>query len=362
MILTDIIKYLEKLAPEKLQASWDNSGLLAGLKSDKIDKILISLDFTSTVLDYAKSIKADLIVTHHPYFISPVKKINDPLLIELIRSRISLYSMHTNLDFIKGGVNSSLAEVIGLQEATFLHHLLELNTFQVTVFTPAEHIDQVKKAVSAAGGAVIGNYSYCFNTSAVKGSFKPLAGSSPFISGEKGEVVSVDEERLEFTVETPYLEKVLSSMIAAHPYETPAYRVFPLKQENPNYGIGIVGTLPAEISVKELALSVKEKLKAPSVKLWLAHKEPTEKVKTVAVCGGSGSDLIPIAAKKADIFVTSDIKYHSIIDSKIPLIDAGHFYTENVVLPVIARHLEPLGIDIEQFSLESADIRGLMSL
>ncbi len=362
MKLNDILDHLEVLAPEKLQSSWDNSGLLAGLGDDDVKKVLISLDLTAKIVDYAINLKVDLIITHHPYFMSPMKKINDPLLIKLIRNGIDIYSMHTNLDFVKGGVNTLLAERIGLNDTSFLYHLPELETYQITVFTPAEYIDKIKSSVTKSGGAIIGNYSHCFKASTVKGSFIPLQGSNPFISGGMSEIVDVNEEQLEFTVAAPYLDKVLTSMIIAHPYETPAYRVFPLKQDNPNHGLGLVGTLPEEISIKKLALIVKERLKAPFVKLWLAEMNPSAKVKTAAVCGGSGGDLIPIAAQKADIFITSDLKYHSIIASRIPLIDAGHFFTENVVLPAIASHLKPLDLDVQVYEEDLADIHGLLNV
>lgn len=360
--LKELIDRLEKLAPRALQASWDNAGLIAGLESDEISKVLVSLDVTPKVVDYAVEKKADLLLTHHPYLRSPVKKINDPLLIRLIRNKIALYSMHTNLDFAESGVNAELASVIGLNNTSFLTNFPEIICYHIAVYTPEDALNTVSEAMFNAGAGIIGRYSHCMNSSPVEGFFKPLEGSDPYIGKGEEQVVKVDEIRLELTADSTCLERVVEAMIAAHPYETPAYRVFPLKQSSPNFGPGMVGDLPESISLKELALHVKERLEAPFVLLWLAGKKDSHKVKKIAICGGSGGDLIPFAAAKAELFLSADFKYHNIITSPIPLIDGGHFFTENVVLPKLGSYISSLVEEVEIFDKASADIQELICL
>jgi putative NIF3 family GTP cyclohydrolase 1 type 2 len=62
----------------------------------------------------------------------------------------------------------------------------------------------------------------------------------------------------------------------------------------------------------------------------------------VAVCGGSGTELLEDAIRsKADVFVTADVRYHTFqaAEGRITLVDAGHYETEQVVLPTIAQRL-----------------------
>ncbi len=85
------------------------------------------------------------------------------------------------------------------------------------------------------------------------------------------------------------------------------------------------GELQEPISLQEFAEITKKQLHAPNISLWRAGKEKHFPVKKVAVCGGSGSSLLPKVKGKADVFVSADFTYHTILESATPLIDAGHF-------------------------------------
>ncbi len=357
----DLCLYLDKIAPVKLSASWDNSGLLAGLMDDKIENILLALDVTSKVVDYAIETGVDLIISHHPLFLNPLKKINDPLLVNLIRHKIGLYCMHTNLDFVNNGVNTELAELLNLEKTVFLSQLPDIINYHVAIYTPPHAEDAVKEAVFSAGGGIIGNYSHCLNKYHVDGQFKPNTGSHPTV-GKRGLIEEVQELKIEFFTDSVHLDRVLAAMIESHPYETPAYTVCELNQPCLHYGLGLVGELPQPLTLKELALFVKKTLGTPFVKLWLAGKPQDELVKKVAVCGGNGSDLINYAQEKADVYITGDLKYHTLLNSSIPLIDSGHFYTEFPVLSRLKKQLDPLQVNVELFPKDSADIRNLLLL
>jgi dinuclear metal center YbgI/SA1388 family protein len=101
------------------------------------------------------------------------------------------------------------------------------------------------------------------------------------------------------------------------------------------YGFGIVGELPKKMKAGDVAVRLKDSFKIGRVKLI---GDPHMPVKTLAMCGGSGSDLIEDAAGAgADAFVTGDIKYHEALDALslgICVLDVGHFHSE---LPVVAR-------------------------
>lgn len=117
MILNEIIAKLQKAAPEDFAQDWDNVGLLAGDRKQDIRKILIALDADEAAIAQAKAVGAQLLLTHHPLIFSPLKKVNcdhfiSARIVELLRSQISYYAMHTNFDAAKMG--ELAAERIGL--------------------------------------------------------------------------------------------------------------------------------------------------------------------------------------------------------------------------------------------------------
>lgn len=121
----NIEEMMELYAPEKLKEEWDNTGLLVGNKESVVSGILLALDLTSDVIDEAESLGCNLIITHHPLILNPLKKVvaGDPvsdMIISLISANISFFCAHTNLDKTEGGVNDCLAEKLGLIDITDL--------------------------------------------------------------------------------------------------------------------------------------------------------------------------------------------------------------------------------------------------
>ena len=357
--IADVIEILENFAPPKLAYSWDNVGLLVGDRDQEITRILLSLDVTPKVAQYAVKNNYNLIITHHPLFLNPLKNITDPLYLSLIRNNIAVYTMHTNLDLVREGVSRALADKLGLEKLKFIEQ--ETETFHIALYVPEEDAHRVAAAVHQAGGGVIGNYSHCLNRYPVTGQFKPIEGSAPVI-GSQDQLEELTEAKLEFFVDKPLLDGVIKAIHSTHPYETPAYATYPLQQSSLNYGLGIYGDLPEAVTIKDFAHLVKERLQAPFVKLWLADQTPEKKIRKVAVCGGSGSSLISKISSKAEIFVSADFTYHKILESPIPLIDAGHFYTEYPVLETLKKLLLPMQMEIEVMSINKADIGHLSSV
>lgn len=118
--VADIKKIMEEMAPIKLKESYDNVGLMVGDLDEKVTSILVALDCTLSVIDEAKKKKCNLILTHHPLlFRKPSSITNETLLgkkiIELIKNNINVYSSHTNLDSVKGGINDIITETLGFK-------------------------------------------------------------------------------------------------------------------------------------------------------------------------------------------------------------------------------------------------------
>ncbi|MCY4170203.1 MAG: Nif3-like dinuclear metal center hexameric protein [Bacteroidetes bacterium] len=227
----DIACALEAWADPAFAESYDNVGLHVGSATQEINRVLISLDLTPEVLDEAVNSNASMIVTHHPLLFQPPSRIVDEdlighLILELAKSQICLYSIHTNLDAAHGGVSFALANLLDLQDIKFLK----------------------PNSDGLSGMGAIGN----------------LAQHESFSS---------------------FLDRIHSQL------NSPVLRYVGLK---------------------------------------------TTPINTVAVCGGSGGNLIKPALKSgADVFVSADLSYHrffEVYDSsghcQLALVDAGHYETE----------------------------------
>ena len=118
--VSDILNFVETLAPCAMKMDWDNVGLLCGSRSTPVTKVLVALDPFEHVCREAADWGAEVIVTHHPLIFRPLPNITDETTIgrgirTLIRNDISAINAHTNLDQAPGGVNDVLAKTLGLE-------------------------------------------------------------------------------------------------------------------------------------------------------------------------------------------------------------------------------------------------------
>jgi dinuclear metal center YbgI/SA1388 family protein len=240
--VADILAVMERIAPKASAEPWDSVGLAAGHPDWPVKKIWVALDPLEDVLEEAARQGANLLVTHHPLFFTPIQSLNLAStlgrIVEMaITKKIAIFCAHTNLDKADQGVNAALAEALGLGQC------------------------QVLAPEDAAGGE---------------------------------------------------------------------------KQS----GMGLVGELSAQTTLADFAQKVKKALAADSVRMVGDKAAP---VSRVAVCGGSGSSLLPkFFESNAHVFVTGDIRYHDallVLEKGRSLLDAGHFATERVVVKPLARLL-----------------------
>ena len=340
----EIIKYLEEWAPKGIAWDKDNVGLQVGDPKIRIKNILISLDLNEEVIESAIKENCNLIITHHPILYYPLKNLDFSknrtarIIEKLIKNNITLYSAHTNLDFTKHGVSYTLAKKLQLKKIRFLKNLSQ-NQFKLAVFVPASHVSKVAEAIHQSGGGIIGEYSHCSFRTTGTGKFKGSVGSNPSI-GKKGVIESVEEIKLEILVDKWKLNQIISALRKAHPYEEVAYDIYTLQNDNVNYGIGAIGELNEAMNINDFLSFVSSKLKISTLRYAKNNKK---KIKLIAVCGGSCSELVDESIKQnADAFVTADLKYHTFQDAegKILLIDAGHYETEAPILDEIKSRLE----------------------
>ena len=120
MKCSNILNNLLKAMPKELAMSWDNVGLLAGSSEKEVENIVVCLDVSEKLIEKAISLKADLIVSHHPLIFSPIKNVTDETsvgkrLVSLIKNDISYIALHTNYDIATGCMSDLVAERIGLK-------------------------------------------------------------------------------------------------------------------------------------------------------------------------------------------------------------------------------------------------------
>ncbi|NHI01131.1 NGG1p interacting factor NIF3 [Oceanimonas doudoroffii] len=99
--------------------------------------------------------------------------------------------------------------------------------YKLVFFVPETHAEAVKRAVFATGAGKIGDYDQCCFETPGQGQFRPLAGASPFL-GEAGKLERVNELRIELVCEDHLIRDAVNALRKAHPYEEPAYDVWPL--------------------------------------------------------------------------------------------------------------------------------------
>lgn len=359
-----IVNIINQIAPPKLATDWDNVGLLVGDYTAEVNKVMVALDVTAAVLDEAIEQGIDLIISHHPLIFKELKAIRadqavPKLVIKAIKYGINIFAAHTNLDIAQGGVNDLLATKLGLTiteplTVTSCEQLLKL-----VVYIPAGHEEELRHVLSDLGAGWIGNYSHCTFQTTGTGTFKPLQGTSPYI-GHQESLEKVKEIRLETIVPADRLAKVISGMLKKHPYEEVAYDVYPLANHGLENGLGRIGYLPEAVTYQDFLEQIKEALNLPYLRYVGDLKR---QIRKVALLGGSGSSYIKTAAAKgADLYITGDVDFHSsqLAESlELALIDAGHYWTEVVIIPHLfsilqtAIHREAMEVEVVQSTIKT---------
>ncbi len=216
MTVQDIYAVLQQKAPLELAEEWDNVGLLVGDASIEVTAVVVALDMTKAVVETAVRKKAQLIVTHHPVIFDALKTVTAENMVHcLIRSGISVISMHTNADKTQGGVNDCLCEKLGLTN------------------------------------------------------------------------VEVGPD-----------------------------------------GMSRIGELPASMPSNVFASYVSQCLDTA-----VRVKQGSDMIRTVAVCGGGGADMVLAVLDRVDAALTGEVKHHEwlLVPCTKTLVDGGHYATENAI-------------------------------
>lgn len=352
-----VVDVLENLAPPSYQESYDNAGLITGTPSTECTGIVCTLDATVEVIFEAKALGCNVVVAHHPIIFKGLKKINgknyvERAIIAAIKNDIGIYAIHTNLDNLLTGVNAKMADKLGLKNREVLLPR-ENNLMKLFTYVPKDHVEEVRKAIFAAGGGNIGNYSECsFNLPGL-GTFKAEEGTDPFV-GEVGKRHEEEEFKVEIIFPAHLRNKIVAAMTEIHPYDEVAYDIIPLGNYFKEVGSGLLGDFGEAMDEREVLRLIKKEFNLQTIRYTpLLNK----KVKKVALCGGAGSFLINTAKSAgADIYITADVKYHEFFDAdgRMVIADIGHWESEQFTVNLL---FDVLQSNFPTFAVRKSEIK-----
>lgn len=363
--LRSVVDLVHGWYPPGTADSWDRVGLVHGDLDQPVRRILLAVDPAPAVAQEAADWDADLLLTHHPLYLKGVHGFTSQTpkgrtSLTLARAGCALLAAHTNADQAEGGVSEAMAHALGLRDERPILPAPLPAVDKLGVMVPEGDADTMRDALAAAGAGEIGDYDHASFTIAGEGRFRPLPGADPTI-GSVGDAERVDEVRIEVVFPRGRRAHVVRAMLAAHPYEEPAYDV--LELADPGIGvtgtgrIGDVGPTTLRAFAEQVAAALPSTVHGVRVAGDLDRP-----VRRVALCGGAGDFLLDtVRGTDADVYVTSDLRHHpatEFLEHEGPaLVDVAHWAAEWTWLPVLARRLEgALGDTVEvRVSTRSTD-------
>lgn len=362
MRLDGILTALQALAPHHLAEPWDQVGLHVGDPGARIDRALLCIDLTEAVLEEAITHKAQLVVAYHPPIFKPLARLTtaDPkqrIILRAARKGIAIYSPHTALDAAEGGVNDWLASGLGAGEVRTIKpsgsadgNGIRGRGFKLVTFVPTEAADKVRSALCRSGAGRIGDYEGCSFSGPGEGTFKGGDTTSPAV-GKAGRFERVPELRLELPVPADRLAEVVTALREAHPYEEPAFDIYPLQSPpggESRTGQGRVLTLDKPVSLTTLVNRTKGHLGLKVLEVASpGAAKASKRIQRIGLCAGAGGSLLgeALPGGAIDAFLTGEMRHHDVLDAVsrgVSVILAGHTQTERPYLPVYRRRLVEL--------------------
>lgn len=337
----DVLHVLETVAPTRFTYEGDKVGLQVGDASAKVTRAVVSLDRSLGAVSHAKSVGAELLLSHHPLIFAPIQTVDTSrhdtrTVLTLAEAKIAFIAAHTNWDCAQGGINDALTDRLGLTEVQPFGRATDVPQMKLVVFVPVEAANAVIDAMAEAGAGQIGAYRRCAFLSPGTGTYR---------KGD-GPIHEIEEVRVESVVPPHRAAAVVRAVKKVHPYEEVAYDLLPLAplKEMP---AGRVGTLTSPMSLGEFVALVDQRLETVS----LAWGDPERRIKRVAVVGGSAdSEWMNAQRAGADVLVTGEVKQHIAVEaseSGMPILSSGHYATEQPGVVVLRDRMAEALTEIE---------------
>lgn len=331
MQANEFIKQFEAYCPLWLAEEGDPVGLHIGTLDKPIERVLVTLDVRPEVVAEAIEKQSDLIIAKHPPIFRPVKRLDtdDPqtkMYADLLANNIAVYAAHTNMDIIPNGLNDWFCELLGIENTQYLTQTHTIKEKKLAAFVPTEQAAAMRETLAQAGAGVQGNYTATSYSTTGVGRFTPIADAQPTI-GAVGVPEQVQETKIEVIFPETKEQQIIQTMLAAHPYEEPAYDVYSLENGGQSFGLGRVGELAQAVPLADFIKTIKQVFQLDGLRV-ITH-EPEKLVKRIAICGGSGEKFYPDALRQnADVYITGDIYYHTghdMLAHGLTAIDPGHY-------------------------------------
>jgi len=325
-----ISTFLNQWAPPNVKLDYDNVGLLVGDPDTEVSSILTCLDVTDEVVAEAISKGCELIVAHHPIIFNKIGSINPTneqgrIIYKLIKNDIGLLVAHTNLDAALDGVSFVLANILGLDNLSFLDKSYTISR-RIKLVTAEEDADAVLKILN-------------------------------YYSAEEAHYFEVENREhglkcFEAIIDKHHVDALRTGLKKEGLLKAGSFQVTELASTSLNFGMGVIGEYPEDgVAKNEFLHLVSKALNVRSIR----YSGDTERIKRVAVCGGAGISLKKAAINAgAQAFVTADIKYHDYFTEKdnFILVDVGHYESEFPIAEALKNELsdafEELTVSITQ--------------
>ncbi|MEX0652819.1 MAG: Nif3-like dinuclear metal center hexameric protein [Phycisphaeraceae bacterium] len=359
MKLSQVLEVLRALAPERLAEPWDAAGLQIGSAEQTVTRGMLCIDLTEPVLDEAITKQADLVVAYHPPIFKPLPALTDAdakqrIALRAARAGMAIYSPHTALDAVADGVNDWLASGIGEGDVRPIRPTAHdtAHLFKLVAFVPEHVADHLRAALSQAGAGVIGHYTECSFNLKGEGTFRGDETTSPAV-GAAERFERVPELRMEMVLPAARLSEAVHVLHEEHPYEEPAFDVYPLHDvaaatTPATQGQGRVVELKRPVQLPTLVRRLKQHLSVKHLEVARSANK-SESVRRVGLCAGAGGSLLAEAGD-VDVFITGEMRHHDLLAALaqgVAVVLAGHTQTERPYLPIYRdRILAAGGADI----------------
>ena len=315
--IRQISTFLNQWAPPNIKLDYDNVGLLVGDPEAEVTSVLTCLDVTDEIVEEALNAGCELIVAHHPLIFNKIGSINPTnsqgrILYKLIQNNIGLLVAHTNLDAALDGVSFVLANMLGLDNLSFLKKGYKIS-HKIRLVTAHADSESVLKLLN-------------------------------YYSAEEAHYFSVENREhnlhcFEAIIDAHHLKELRAGLKKEGLLKAGSLQVTELASNSQNFGMGVIGEYPEEgIGKNEFLHLVAKALNVRAIR----YSGDVERIKYVAVCGGAGIDLKSKAISAgAQAFVTADIKYHDYFTEKdnFLLVDVGHYESEFPIAEALKNEL-----------------------
>ncbi len=329
MRLSEFVARLAARTGPERAAAWDSVGLQVGDPAAPVHTVVVVHEVTETVTEQLEAEPVDVVVAYHPLLFRPASRLvpdRSPSgrATRLLRAGVAVVVTHSDFDAMPGGMSDAMAEAIGLLEVHGFAPVVAAEQVKIVTFVPAASVEPLIAALSAAGAGHIGDYEACAFTVEGVGRFVAGDSASPTV-GLPGRGNAEPEVRVEMVAPSSRVNTIVEALLAVHPYEEPAFDVYPVAS-NQALG-GRVGVFEGSWDV--LIEQARHAFQPEGMRTGRAGSGDPHRV---AVCPGAGESRIAAAAAAGcDVLVSGDISHHRVVEANdrgLSIIDVGHAASE----------------------------------